>query len=382
MNESRATRYQRGLRLAQLAGMLSGWLLLILLAFTPAGAALAGWATRVGMAWLPSLGAATALVLFTGAVAALWEIAWLPAVWYLSPRADGRAGRRAGLGEALGAQAQAWVGGTAAALAAASAVGIAVRVAGPWWWAAAGALVAAGLAAAMHIVPGVIARWSGARPVERPALVEVLGALARQVRVPIASIDALPDSAAVTATALVAGAGAGRRVFIAHELMRDWSDEEIAVVVAHELAHHAHHDLWRTLAFDVCLLSMGLWTAAGSLRATGLAPDGVPADLAALPAVALVASAVWLVAAPVRHALSRRQERRADVFALTLTGASGAFQAAIRRLAARHLAEERPSRVTRWFFHGHPSPAERLRLAAEFEGRAPGATVRRQAPPR
>jgi STE24 endopeptidase len=82
-----------------------------------------------------------------------------------------------------------------------------------------------------------------------------------------------------------------------------------------------------------------------------------------------VTSVVWLASAPIRHAQSRRQERQADAFALTVTGRADAFQAAIRRLAARHLAEERPSRLARWFYHRHPSAAERLRLAERFQRR-------------
>ena len=171
------------------------WLLLILLAFTPAGAGLAGWATRVGQAWLPSMGALAALVVFTGAVTALWEIAWLPATWYLSVRVDGRQGRRSGVVEVVGAQAQAWLGATVAALLAAAGVQAAVLVAGRWWWAAAGALVAAGLAAAMHLVPALVARWSGARPVRGPRSSSGSARSHGRVRVPIASIDELPDSA-------------------------------------------------------------------------------------------------------------------------------------------------------------------------------------------
>jgi Zn-dependent protease with chaperone function len=58
--------------------------------------------------------------------------------------------------------------------------------------------------------------------------------------------------------------------------------------------------------------------------------------------------------------VSRRQERRADAFALALTGGADAFDTAIRRLASRHLAEERPSVIARWLFHAHPTVAERL----------------------
>jgi STE24 endopeptidase len=168
-------------------------------------------------------------------------------------------------------------------------------------------------------------------------------------------------------TALVAGLGRSRRVFVASEMARDWSDDEIAVVVAHELGHHVHGDLWWTLAADALVLSLALWTAdrvvswaSPALRLAG------PGDLAALPLVGLVAGLVWLVATPLRHAQSRDQERRADRFALQVTGGAGAFGSAIRRLSARHLAEERPSPLTQWLFHRHPSVAERLEVAAAF----------------
>ncbi len=65
--------------------------------------------------------------------------------------------------------------------------------------------------------------------------------------------------------------------------------------------------------------------------------------------------------------MSRWQERRADAFALELTGGAAEFRAALRRLAARHLVEERPSRLTRWLYHRHPTVAERLRFADQFE---------------
>jgi STE24 endopeptidase len=371
MNESKATRFQRGRRRGRIVGVVLSGGLLLALAAAPAATGLAGWAARAGQGWPRPLGSAIALGVYALGVAFSWRVIWWPSAWYASPRPDGTPrGRGEIVRGALAEHVQELAVVSMIAFAGGAAVQVAAALAGPWWWAVAGALVASAFLAAMHVGPGLIARASGARPVERPALVERLGALARQVRVPIESVDELPASATVTSTALVAGAGGARRVFIAHELMRDWSDDEIAVVVAHEFAHHAHHDLWRTLGVDVGAWSVGLWAAAGALKMTGAAADGVPADLPALPAVALVAGAVWLVTAPVRHALSRRQERQADVFALQLTKRADAFQTAIRRLTAQHLAEERPSRLTRWFFHRHPTPQERLQLAETFSRRA------------
>ena len=137
--------------------------------------------------------------------------------------------------------------------------------------------------------------------------------------------------------------------------------------MAHELAHHVHRDLWATLAVDSALLSFGLWAGDRAVQwfapALSLASAG---DVAALPLIALVTAGVWLLATPLRHAQSRAQERRADRFALKMTGGAEAFGAAVRRLSAQHLAEERPSTLTRWLFHRHPPVAERLALADRF----------------
>ena len=92
------------------------------------------------------------------------------------------------------------------------------------------------------------------------------------------------SSASVTSTALVAGTGQSRRVFIASDVLRDWSDEEIAVVVAHEFgAPRAPRSL-----VDACrrcqrCVAARLWPRpVAVLRRLALAPG----DLAALPVVA------------------------------------------------------------------------------------------------
>jgi STE24 endopeptidase len=188
--------------------------------------------------------------------------------------------------------------------------------------------------------------------------------MSARAKVHVAGIDEWRAADAGRTTALVTGIGRRRRIFISADVVRDWSDTEIAVVVAHELAHHAYHDLLRTLAVDAAVLSVGLGAAAAVVA--WLPGAGRPGDPAMLPLIALVAGLVWLAATPLRHAQSRRHERRADLFALVVTGGTDAFSSAIRRLGARHLSEERPSTVTRWLFHRHPTVAERLAMAEAY----------------
>ena len=373
MNETKATRYQRLKRRAHAAAFASGALMLAALALTPASRWLAEWARRMalGLSGVPR--AAVTLGAFVGLAVVLWEAFALPAVLYLGLRVDRRfRGAEHSVEGMLAAQAQATLVALPAALVVVVVVLGSAQAAGAWWWLLSGALLAVGFVLALQAAPVLVALVSRPRPLDSPALVARLADLARRAGVPVEGVDELHVEASASTTALVTGVGRARRIFVSSDVLRDWSQDEIAVVVAHELAHHAHHDLWRTLALDVGILSAALGVADFVIGRVSLVSGGTDA-LAALPLVALVAGGVWLLATPLRHAQSRAHEHRADRFALALTGGADAFGAAIRRLGARHLAEERPTKLTQWLYHRHPSVAERLAMA---EGAKGGRTAR------
>ncbi len=359
MNETRAARYQRLRRRAGVAELLSGGFALGAVAATPAAGWLAAWVEAAGRGW-PGLAPA----IYVAALVGLWQVAVLPARLFRGLRVDNRYGPGGTAArDVLAAEAQAALAALVVALVFAGVVRAAVWIAPGAWWVVAGALLAVALAAALRGLPMLLARWGGTRPLARPDLSTHLDDLARRAGVPVTAIEAFRDAPAGP-TAFVAGVGRTRRIFIPDEMARDWSDNEVAVVVAHELAHHAHHDLWRAAAASALVLTVALgaadWAIGGLGPAIGVGPPG---DLGTWPLLALVAGAAWVASAPIRHAQSRAHERRADAFALALTGGREAFTTAIRRLSAKHLVEEDPSGLTRWLLQRHPSVAERLALA-------------------
>ena len=365
MNESKATRYQRLRRRARAASVGSAALMLAVIALTP----LSRWLREFALSFAGGLSgvsaAAVALVLFVVLVVVLWELASLPAAIYLARRVDSAYGQSApSVEEVLAEQAQATVVALPAALAASSAVLVAVHLAGVWWWVVAGPMLALLLALALRLAPFLFARLGRVRPLDRPSLTARLSTLAARARVPVVGIDEWVVDESSPATALVTGVGPTRRILLSTEIARRWADDEVVVVVAHELAHHVYRDLWRTFVVHVAVLWASLFAA--ELVVTRLTTGGA-GDLAGLPLVALVTCGIWILATPLRHAQSRRHERRADKFALAMTGGVEAFGAAVTRLGARHLAEERPSTITRWLYHSHPSVAERLALAEAFQ---------------
>ena len=171
-----------------------------------------------------------------------------------------------------------------------------------------------------------------------------------------------------TANAALVGIGATRRILVSDTLLDEYSDEEIEVVLAHELAHHVHRDLWTSIGLDVVLTWSALGAAhvalAWSWQRLGLRGPG---DIAGFPVLVLAVAGWSMLTTPLAHALSRVHERRADRFALELTGNAAAFIAAMKRLSAQNLADERPSRLVEILFHSHPPIPQRIAAARDWQ---------------
>jgi STE24 endopeptidase len=180
------------------------------------------------------------------------------------------------------------------------------------------------------------------------------------------------------ANAALVGLGRTRRIVVSDTLLADYSDEEIEVILAHELAHHVHGDIRTMLLGDAGLTCAALLCGHLALGQVGprLGLRGI-ADVAGLPVLVLAAGAVSLATLPLVNALSRRHERRADRYALDLTHNPDAFVSAMRRLGAQNLADEHPSRLVEWWFHSHPPLPQRIQAARLWEAGRPASVAGR-----
>ncbi len=169
------------------------------------------------------------------------------------------------------------------------------------------------------------------------------------------------------ANAALAGWGRTRRILLADTLIDEYTEDEIEVVMAHELAHHVHGDIWRALllrsaiafgALYLVHLGLGWWSTSLGYRSIS--------DFANIPLLILITAVVSLAAMPLANAYSRRQERSADEFALTTTGMTDEFASAMAKLASQNLSRRRSNPIVEFLFHSHPSVESRIRFANDF----------------
>jgi STE24 endopeptidase len=235
-----------------------------------------------------------------------------------------------------------------------------------WWWLAA-ALVFIALYVALAVVLPVwiVPLFYRLTPLADEALRARLLALAARVGAPVVGVWVADQSRkSRTANAAVVGLGRTRRILL-FDTMLDFAPREVEAVLAHELGHHVQHDMWRGLAAQAALTLVSFAVASVALEA-GVAwweLRGI-ADPAGLPWLAVVLGGVGLIAVPLANAYSRWIERRADDFALRVTGDPDGFVGAMERLAGLNLAERRPHRLKEVLFYSHPAIDRRIARAA------------------
>lgn len=171
------------------------------------------------------------------------------------------------------------------------------------------------------------------------------------------------------ANAALTGMGNTRRIILADTLLENYSADEIEAVLAHELGHHVHKHILKSVVIQAAITLLGFWAANWMLHYSveRLRMFETLSDFASLPLLLLVATILSFLLMPVLNAYSRRNERQADRYALQSIPSVAPFITSMNKLAEQNLAERTPSKFVEWFFHSHPSISRRVQAAEAWE---------------
>src|SRR5450631_182555 len=170
------------------------------------------------------------------------------------------------------------------------------------------------------------------------------------------------------ANAALTGLGATRRIILADTLLDNYSPEEIEAVLAHELGHHVHRHILKSIFVQAAITLFGFWAANWTLHyAVDQHMFEELSDFANLPLLALVSVVLSIVLMPALNAYSRFNERQADRYAFESIASVEPFISSMNKLAEQNLAERTPSKWVEWFFHSHPAISRRLAAAQAWE---------------
>ncbi len=207
-------------------------------------------------------------------------------------------------------------------------------------------------------------------PIAPGAQRDQITALAAKSGMAVEEIFVIEKSAySLEANAYFIGAGATGRIYLYDTLLKAFRDNEVALIVAHELCHfREEHAL-----LGLLLWSIGLALAFPLGDRLARAATGVPLRelagahrYAALTLMVVIAS---FAARPLENGVSREMERRCDRYAIALTRDPDGFVAMQRRLAAANRSSVLPHPAHAWITRSHPPVLERISLADEHRAR-------------
>jgi STE24 endopeptidase len=170
------------------------------------------------------------------------------------------------------------------------------------------------------------------------------------------------------ANAALTGMGNTRRIILADTLLQNYSNDEIEAVLAHELGHHVHGHMIKTIVVEAVVAFAGFWAASEVLdyaiyrRHMFLQLT----DVANLPLLVLVFSVLSLLLAPALNAYSRFAERQADIYCWKSVPNIGPYITAMEKLSKQNLSENHPSRLVELLFHSHPPISKRIAAAESW----------------
>jgi len=209
-------------------------------------------------------------------------------------------------------------------------------------------------------------------PLPEGELTQRLIALAQRANTRVRGVFTMHLSSKTTAAnAAVMGLGNTRRIVLGDTMLDRYTPDEIEVVLAHELGHHVHRDIWKLIISQSLLTFAGLYLINVGLHWAVETQHYYAslADAGTLPFVFLLTAIFGLIVMPIGNGYSRLLEDQADEYALQATRKVEAFKRAMTRLANQNLAEVEPSALVEFLFHSHPSVRKRLKHADEFAAR-------------
>jgi STE24 endopeptidase len=225
--------------------------------------------------------------------------------------------------------------------------------------------------------------------VTQPALVEQLQTLVARggLAIPPDRMFEMKASEKLNSlNAYVSGFGGSKRVVVWDTTIQKLTTPEILFVFGHEMGHYVLGHIRNSL-LALSLLLLVLLFAGSHLVRWMIARWGsgwrIPstADWASLPLMLLIVAVFSSLSEPLVNGYSRWQEHQADIYGLEIThgvvpDSSTAAAHSFQVMGEIGLDEPDPNRFIEFWLFSHPSTADRLTFAQNYNPWKPGSSMR------
>jgi STE24 endopeptidase len=171
--------------------------------------------------------------------------------------------------------------------------------------------------------------------------------------------------------AYATGIGDTKRIVLWDTIIKQFTPDELLMVMGHEMGHYVLNHVWKGLAFFSALLLLGLYlvhrTAGWALRRfadrTGVRELS---DVASMPLLILLFSLFAFIFQPAIGAYSRHLEHEADRFGLEITHLNHACGMAFAKFVQHDLSYPTPGPLYVLWRSDHPPAAARIEFCNSY----------------
>ncbi len=209
-------------------------------------------------------------------------------------------------------------------------------------------------------------------PLKDQELAKRLARLAEKAHIKVLGVFKM-GAAAKTKRAIGAltGLGATRRIILSDTLLENYTPDEIETVIAHELGHHLHRDMWRGISALSALALLGLYIAHLTLGPFAMSL-GLEKGIESLPLFLIILGGVFFALMPLYNTFSRWCEGQADQFALELANKPEAQSKVMVKICDQNLRYAAPHPLIESLLYDHPAGIKRVERAIRFRDRGGG----------
>jgi STE24 endopeptidase len=179
-----------------------------------------------------------------------------------------------------------------------------------------------------------------------------------------------------TYNAYVTGVGSSKRIVVWDTTEREMTTPETLFIFGHELGHYVLDHIWKGIVLSIAFSFLGIligrsilqWSLAR--RGDYWALRGIN-DLAGLPLLLLIFSALTLASMPIDSTISRYFEHEADVYGLEIThdindNSPEVAAMSFQKLGEKSLDYPHPNSLYVFLTYSHPTIADRLVYALRY----------------
>jgi STE24 endopeptidase len=163
------------------------------------------------------------------------------------------------------------------------------------------------------------------------------------------------------ANAAVCGLGSTKRMLLSDTLLKEYSEDEVELTLAHELAHHKFHHFWELSIWNFLFTILGFCILNILIKKMAALGQVYPvSDIRSFPTLVIFFIIYNIGTTPFLNMISREYEAHADKEAVRLTKRPVSFVNLITKLSRQNISDPSPGFLTKVFFYDHPPLEERI----------------------